>query len=54
MLQDPLHVPYTNFQMSHGHYFFNSILQDVFANKILRTIYIIPAMLPQKSQDNAL
>ena len=44
MLQDPLHVPYTNFQMSHGHYFFNSILQDVFANKILRTIYIIPAI----------
>ena len=44
MLQDPLHVPYTNFQMSHGHYFFNSILHDVFANKILRTIYIIPAI----------
>ena len=44
MLQDPLHVPYTNFQMSHGHYFFNSILQVVFANKILRTIYIIPAI----------
>ena len=42
MLQDPLHVPYTNFQTSH--YFFNSILQDVFANKILRTIYIIPAI----------